>query len=301
MGEWSFEYPWVLALLLLYPLCARWCRPRFERLWFPGADELARYAAGRRGFKEAAKFVAFAAMVVALASPVKENEVAVSHDRGYEISLILDASGSMAQNGKFDIVKRIVTDFVEARKHDKIGLTIFADFAYVAVPLTYDKKALLQLLDKVEVGIAGTRRTALYEALFLSTKLFRNSHAKHKIAILLTDGVDNTGSVPLEVAINTAKKYGIRVYTIGVGGRGDYDPYVLEKIAKETGGRFFEADSVAKLEAVYRAIDKLEKSEIEGKKYVKKSYYYTWPLAVALAALTLLALPGLRRAVGGAR
>ncbi|RKZ06613.1 hypothetical protein DRQ05_04470 [bacterium] len=292
MGSLTFEHPEAFLLILLFLACLKWCRPRFESVWFPGSDRLGRIGSRRSSFKTLLKTVTFALLVTALASPVVENEIEIQRDRGYEISLILDASGSMAQNNKFGIVKEIVTRFVKARKHDKLGLTIFADFAYVAVPLTYDKASLLRLLEEVEVGIAGTRRTALYEALFMSTKLFRDSKAKNKIAILLTDGIDNAGTVPLEVAINTAKKYGIKVYTIGIGGRGDYNPYVLEKIAKETGGKFFEADTVEKLEKVYETIDALEKSEIKGNRYVKKSYYYAWPLGAALLLMLPLIFSG---------
>ncbi len=300
MGEFVFEYPWVLSLIPLFILCVFKCPPRFESLWFPLSDRLARSAGMATARTVWMQISIFTLLAVALASPVVQNDVQVTHDKGYEISLILDASGSMAQNGKFDIVKKIVTSFVKHRPHDKIGLTIFADFAYVAVPLTYDKDSLLRLLDKVEVGIAGTSRTALYEALFMSTKLFKHSHAKHKIAILLTDGMDNTGTVPLDVAIDTAKKYGITVYTIGVGQPGDFDPYVLEKIAKETGGKFFAADSVKRLQEVYRTIDKLEKSEIKGQRYIQKRHYFAYPLSAALVLMVLLALGGVRRRqVGG--
>ncbi|WP_286336927.1 vWA domain-containing protein [Hydrogenimonas cancrithermarum] len=294
MGHFTFEYPAAFLLLLLYAICAKWCKARYESVIFPGSGYLARAASRRSTRQRLIRFGAFVLLVTALASPVVKEEVVVQHDKGYEISLILDASGSMAQNNKFGIVKEIVTQFVKERKHDKLGLTIFADFAYVAVPLTYDKASLLRLLEKVEVGIAGTQRTALYEALFMSTKLFKDSHAKHKIAILLTDGMDNAGTVPLEVAINTAKKYGIKIYTIGIGARGDYNPYVLEKIAKETGGKFFEADSVTKLKEVYKAIDRLEKSEIERNRYVKKDYFFMWPLGGALL-LTLFPIVWKRR------
>ena len=292
MSGWTFEHPYAFALILIFFLCVRFCSARYESLWFPGAKEFAKLGSARSNLRRLLRFAAFALLVTALASPIQRDEVVVRNDKGYEISLILDASGSMAQNGKFDIVKKIVTRFVRERKHDKIGLTIFADFAYVAVPLTYDKSSLLRLLDKVEVGIAGTRRTALYEALFLSTKLFAHSKAKNKIAILLTDGMDNAGTVPLQVAIDTAKRYGIKVYTIGIGSRGDYNPWALEKIAKETGGRFFEADSVQKLEEVYRTIDRLEKSEIKANRYVKKEYYFMYPLALALLLMAALLFEG---------
>ena len=292
MSGWTFEHPYAFALLALFFLCLLFCPARYESLWFPGAKEFAKLGSRRSNLRRLIRFAAFALLVTALASPIQRNEVVMRNDKGYEISLILDASGSMAQNGKFDIVKKIVTRFVKERRHDKIGLTIFADFAYVAVPLTYDKSSLLRLLDKVEVGIAGTHRTALYEALFLSTKLFARSKAKNKIAILLTDGMDNAGTVPFQVAIDTAKRYGIKVYTIGIGSRGDYNPRVLEKIAKETGGRFFEADSVQKLEEVYRAIDKLEKSEIKANRYVRKEYYFMIPLALALFLMSTLLFEG---------
>lgn len=288
MSTFTFEYPSVFLLLILYLVCERFCKARNETLLFSGVSWLKRAAKKSLLGAKIVRFFAFSLLVTALASPVIENETIDMKDEGYEISLILDASGSMAQGGKFEIVKKIVEDFVKARVHDKVGLTIFADFAYVAVPLTYDKESLLRLLDKVEVGIAGTSRTALYEALFLSTKLFKNSKAKDKIAILLTDGMDNADTVPLEVAINTAKKYGIRVYTIGVGQPGDFNPYVLEKIASETGGKYFEADSVKRLKEVYATIERLEKSEIKGKRYIEKRYLYIWPLSVALLLMAFL-------------
>ena len=214
----------------------------------------------------------------------------VQKDKGYELSLVLDASGSMAQMNKFAVVKKIVQDFVDKRKHDKLALTLFADFAYVAMPLTYDKESLEQLLSKVDVGIAGTSHTALYEALFMSTKLFKNSASKEKVAVLLTDGMDNTSQVPLDVAIQSAVKHGVKVYVIGVGGRGDYNPAVLRRIAAETGGKFYEASTVERLKQIYDEIDSLEKSEIKANKYVKKHYYFQYPLAAAAALLLLFSL-----------
>jgi Ca-activated chloride channel family protein len=124
----------------------------------------------------------------------------------------------------------------------------------------------------------------------MSTKLFKDSASKEKIAILLTDGVDNTSQVPLDVAIQSAVKHGIKVYVIGVGGRGDYNPEVLRKIAEETGGKFYEARSVERLKQIYGEIDALEKSEIKADKYVKKRYYFQYPLAAALFLLAAFIL-----------
>jgi Ca-activated chloride channel family protein len=239
-------------------------------------------------FENGLKVLIILLLSTSLASPIVRDEISIKNDKGYEISLIVDASGSMAQNNKFGIVKEIVGDFLKKRVHDKVGLSIFADFAYVAVPLTYDKKSIERLLSRLQVGVAGTRRTALYEALFLSSNLFKNSHAKKKIAILLTDGMNNVDNIPLSVAIKTVKKYGIKVYTVGIGGVGDYDPNILRKIAKESGGEFFEADSKQRLKEIYDTIDLLEKSKIKANKYVKKSYLFTYPLALALFLSMLL-------------
>jgi Ca-activated chloride channel homolog len=228
------------------------------------------------------KFLTVLSLVIALSSPIKENNIEIKNDKGYEISLILDASGSMQEANKFGIVKDIVTDFVNEREHDRLGLSIFADFAYVAIPLTYDKNSIKRLLSKIEVGIAGRQRTALNEALFLSSNLFKTSKSKNKIAILLTDGMDNTDTIPLDVAINTAKKYGIKVYTIGVGTPGDFNPAVLQEIAKQTDAKYFYADTIQGLKDIYSTINKLEKSEIKADKYVKKTYFYQYFLALAM-------------------
>ena len=282
------EYPIALIIPFIFLICLKYCKPKFLAIFFPNTDILKKVARKRNIFLNTLKFLTIILLSISLASPIKEDEIVTNENRGYEISLILDVSGSMAQYNKFKIVKSIVSDFIKKRKNDKLALTIFADFAYVAIPLTYDKQSIQRLLDKIDVGIAGTHRTALYEALFMSTKLFKNSKAKNKIAILLTDGMDNAGTIPLDVAINTAKKYKIKVYTIGVGGRGDYNPYVLREIAKETGGKFFEADSANKLKRIYEEIDKLEKSEIKTNKFVKKSYYFQYPLFLAILLMSIL-------------
>ena len=193
----------------------------------------------------------------------------------------------MAQLNKFEIVKTIVADFIDQRQHDKLALSIFADFAYVVVPLTYDKKSVKQLLNNINVGIAGQQKTALYEALFASSKLYENSQAKEKVAILLTDGVDNANNVPLEVAINSAKTQGIKVYTIGVGSHGDFNPSVLQQIAQQTGGEYFAANSAAVIKAVYEKINALEKSDLDSNKYNKITYYFQYPLLLALSLLAL--------------
>lgn len=281
----SFEYPYAFALLLLLWACFRWCKMRSTLLLFPNLPLLEKMSFKQGYLLPVSKYLAFIFLVIALASPIIKDETIIQHGKGYELSMILDVSGSMRENNKIGIVKSIVHDFIQARPSDKLALSVFGDFAYVAVPLTFDKQSLQDLLSRLDAGVAGMHQTALYEALYLSSNLFKSSESKNKIAILLTDGVDNAGSIPLDVAIHTAQKYQIKVYTIGVGGVRDYNPSVLQSIAKETGGRFFEANSKERLVEIYHEIDRLEKSEITADKYVKKEYFFHYFLMAALVCM----------------
>ena len=280
--NYTFEYPYAFLILILFFVCLKFCKTKGISFYFPNIALLEKASRSSMLLINSLKFLTILFLVIALSSPIKEDNVNIKNDEGYEISLVLDASGSMIEANKFAIVKDIVTDFVNEREHDHLGLSIFADFAYVAIPLTYDKNSIKRLLSKIEVGIAGRQRTALNEALFLSSNLFKTSESKNKIAILLTDGIDNTNTIPLDVAISTAKKYGIKVYTIGVGTPGDFNPAVLQEIAKQTDAKYFYADTIQGLKDIYSTINKLEKSEIKADKYVKKTYFYQYFLALAM-------------------
>jgi len=281
----TVEYPFALLIPVLFVICQLKCKSKKLSIYFSGFSFLQKATKKQSLMIKLLEFLAIFLLSLALASPIKQNELIINNNKGYEISLILDLSGSMSQNGKFEIVRKIVDDFLKKRKNDKVALSIFADFAYVAVPLTYDKKALSKLLNRLEVGIAGTSKTALYEALFLSTNIYKNSKAKNKIAILLTDGMDNANTIPLDIAIKRAKKYDVKVYTIGIGRQGDYNPYVLKQIAQKTGGKFFEADTITKLKNIYKTIDSLEKSQIKTDRYINKRYFFAYPLSLALMLL----------------
>ena len=284
----EFLFPYALAIPFVFLLCQYFCKEKKQSVYFSNMQMLQQASKNQAIIVKAIKFLLVVFLSIALANPVKKDEIVVNNNKGYEISLILDASGSMIEANKFKHTKDILIDFIKKRKNDRLALSIFADFAYVAVPLTYDKKSILELLKYVDVGIAGQRQTALYEALFLSSNLYKNSKAKEKIAILLTDGYDNANTIPLDVAVAKAKKYGIKVYTIGIGSIGDYDPLVLEQIASKTGGKFFQANSVEKLKQIYEHINSLEKSEIKAQKYVKKDYFYAYPLDIAIVLLLML-------------
>ena len=284
----TFEYPYIFLLFILFLLCLKFCKQKIIAIYFPNQHLLQKASTQNRYGVNVLKILLILSLVTALSSPITKDDIVIQNDKGYEISLILDASGSMEQSNKFAIVKQVVTQFIDERKHDKIALSIFADFAYVAVPLTYDKNSIKRLLNRLDVGIAGTRQTALYEALFLSSNLFKTSKAKEKIAILLTDGINTADTIPLNVAIKTAKKYGIKVYTIGVGNDGDFDPAVLNEISTKTKGKYFSANSIEKLKQIYSTINALEKSDLKADKYIKKSYYFQYPLGLAILLFCVL-------------
>ncbi|OPX26340.1 MAG: hypothetical protein B1H07_04605 [Campylobacteraceae bacterium 4484_166] len=284
----SLLYPWVLALLPIYVLCIKFCKPTRQTIKFSNTKVLQQITKQKNITAEILKFLIVVCMVVALSSPVKKHTIMFDNTKGYEISLIFDISGSMLEADKFDISKKIVQEFITTRSNDAIALSIFADFAYIASPLTYDTKSIIKLLEYLEVGVAGKRKTALYEAIFLSSNLFKNSKSKNKIAIVLTDGYDTAKTVPLQVAIDKAKDLDIKVYCVGVGNERDYDASVLEYISKQTGAKFFQANSKKKLEDIYETIGKLEKSKIKSNKYIKYQYFYIYFMLVAFVFSLIL-------------
>lgn len=290
IGGFEFVYPYAFLLILVYFVCGYFCKENTQKLYFSNITMLKSATKNQHYIVATLKFLIFFFMVLALANPIKKDELQIDNSKGYEISLILDASGSMSEYQKFDITKEILNDFILKRQNDRLALSLFADFAYVAVPLTYDKTALSELLKLIEVGVAGKRQTALYEALYMSSNLFKNSKSKNKIAILLTDGMDNTDSIPLDVAIKRAQKYGIKVYTVGIGGYGDFNQAILNEIAKQTGGKFYQATSKQQIQAIYDEINSLEKSEIKTDKFVRKEYFYQYPLDVAIGLLFIFML-----------
>ena len=290
MGNIIFEHPWAILLIIPFIVCAYFCKARFEAIIFPHTALLQKSSQKSSLLLPILKWISIVFLIIALASPIIENKIEIQKNRGYAIGLLLDISRSMNAPGyvnKFAIVKKIVRNFIKKRVHDQIGIVVFADFAYVASPLTYDKSMLLKILDNLHVGMAGNRYTAIYDALFFGGKLFKNSNAKSKIIILLTDGENNTQTVPLDVSLRLLKKYGIKVYTIGIGGNGDFNRAELVKIARATGGKFFAANSKERLKDIYAEIDKLEKSEIKSDKFIQKSYLYPYPLFIALISLLL--------------
>ncbi len=291
-----FEFPKIIFVIFFYIACATLCRLKLPAIYFPHTRGLVHEAAGPSTLLFLLKWLGIVMLVLALMSPVKDDAIDVEPTKGYDIALVLDASQSMSARGfdtynpmfnRFDAVQSIVGDFIKQRTSDNIGVVVFGKYSFVAAPLTYDQKILKQVVDQLYIGIAG-KFTALYEAIAQSVNLMKDSKAKSKIAIVLTDGHNTPGGkVPLEIALELAKKENVKIYTIGIGGPNEYNGALLKVIAGETGGQSFDAADAQELESIYERIDQLEKSDIETNKYQFKTYYYVYPLFIALLSLLL--------------
>lgn len=293
MGGYYFEFPLLIILPLVFFLCEKFCKEKKNSFYFPHLNAFAQQSIAKSKLLSLLKWLSIFALTIAIMSPVKDSEIETVPDKGYDIALVLDTSESMSQRGfnpnnirdtRFDVVQSIVRDFVRSRVNDNLGVVVFGKFSFIASPLTYDQKILAGIIEQLSIGMAG-RYTALYEAIGQGVNLLKNGKAKNKIMILLTDGDNTAGEMSLETATALAKKEGIKVYAIGIGGRNEYNSAVLNKIASDTGGAAFAARSAAQLEQVYKKIDELEKSEIEHEKFKFKEYFYIYPLFIGLFSL----------------
>ena len=287
-----FEYSWVFLSIPLFLLCEWKCPLRLDLLYFPHVERIAK-TVRNVSLMQAFKWMVWSGTVVALASPVMTEELVPSHAPGRDMVLVVDASRSMDESfsivqkeNKFGTLKEVLKHFIEKRQHDRLGLVVFGEFAYVASPVTFDHAVLAAMVPYLEVGMAG-ERTAIYDAMAMGTKLLKDSEAKSKVMILLTDGRNTAGKIPLQVAEKLLEQYNIKLYTIGVGRSHDYDPVILKQLAEKTGGKFFSASNPNMLEKVYAGIDALEPSEVEQQPVTKTTYLYSYPLFVA--AMSLLA------------
>lgn len=241
------------------------------------------------------KWVGIVSLVISLSSPYEEKEIDLDPREGYDIILMLDASGSMRFQGfdtnnpernRFEVVQNIVDAFIQKRENDNLGMIVFGAYAFVASPITYDKNILSKLLKQLYIGVAG-KETAIFDAIAQSVTLMQENKAKSKIAILLTDGQNTAGQVPYDAAIALAQKEGLKIYSIGIGRPGEFSEGTLARIAKDTGGEFFAAYSAEQLEGIYEKINELEKSELLGEKYLHKTYYYIYFLFISFMSLLL--------------
>ncbi len=257
----------------------------------------------------ALRMLALSLLIIALARPQRISSKSNINIEGIDIVIALDVSGSMRardfQPDRIGAAKRIAAQFIDGRPNDRIGLVIFSGVAFTQAPLTLDHSVLKNLLKEVKSGMIQDG-TAIGDGLATAVSRLKDSKARSKVIVLLTDGVNNSGAIDPETAAELAKMYGIRVYTIGIGTYG-YAPYpvqtpygikmqqmkvqideaLLKVIAKETGGKYFRANNNNKLSAIFKEIDKLEKSKINVQQFRKKYELY---FPFALAALLLFVL-----------
>ena len=259
------------------------------------------------------RVAAIALLAIALARPQKGKEDTKVTTEGIDIMLTIDTSGSMIAEdlakgrSRLDVVKEVTADFIKKRSSDRIGLVVYGAEAYTQCPLTLDYGTLLQFLDQCEIGMADQSATAIGDALATALIRLKDSSVTNKVIVLLTDGLNNSGTMdPLAVA-QGARTLGIKIYTIGAGTRGmapvpstdffgrkilqqvpvEIDEDLLRKIAKTTGGRYFRATEKTSLEEIYDEIDQLEKTKTESFSYME--WIERFPgLVFAAAALLII-------------
>jgi len=236
-------------------------------------------------------------MVGALATPVVVDYSDPRNRNGIDIVLSIDGSGSMNASGfssanerssRFEIVQKIASDFVMKRLEDNVGVVLFGDFAFIASPVTYEKEIISEMIGYLSHGMAG-QNTAIGEGIAMSVRALRDSRAKSKVIVLLTDGEHNSGSISPKEAVAMVQKNNIKLYTIGIGRQGEFDNALLAQLARDGGGRFFTASNEKELQGVYDEIDSLERSSIKSEKHTFKEHYYWMPLLGALGIMLILA------------
>jgi len=314
-----FLYPSVLWLLALLPLLAllRGRRGPVAAVKYSSADiarQVARETRSRVGnWLTPLTLLALALVIAALARPQFGRNTSTVEASGVDMILALDCSGSMEaldfkldgqRASRLDVVKSVVSKFIDERPNDRIGLVGFAGAPYLVSPLTLDHDWLQQNLDRVQIGTVEDG-TAIGSALATSVNRLRDQPGKSKIVVLLTDGQNNAGKILPDTAAQAAKVLGVKVYTIGAGVRGeapvpvtdafgnkrlamakvDVDEATLQKVADETGGQFFRATDTESLEKIYGEIDRMEKTTHELKKFEHHSELFAWAILPALGLL----------------
>lgn len=257
-----------------------------------------------------------ALLVLAMARPQSGERGEEILTEGVDIILAIDVSSSMKAEdfkpkNRLHVAKRVVAEFIRGRKNDRLGMVVFAAKSFTQCPLTLDYGILLNFLDQVEIGIIEDG-TAIGMAIATCVNRLRDSEAKSKVVILLTDGINNRGEIDPITAAKTAQATGVKIYTIGAGKRGsalypvddpifgrryvrmdvEIDEASLREIARITGGKYFRATDGEALARIYREIAEMEKTEIKTKEYIRYTelfWYFLIPAMVLLGGETVLA------------
>lgn len=293
----SFAYPWILYFLFVIPILIGWY------IWKGSKKQASIKYSSVNIFKNisatlkerlrhlpfALRMLALICMIIALARPQNFSAGQNINAEGIDIAITLDISGSMMAEdfkpNRLEAAKNVIDKFISARTTDRIGLVIFSREAFTQCPLTIDYSVLRNLLADIKTGMIEDG-TAIGNGIANAINRLKDSDAKSKVIILLTDGVNNAGEVDPLSAAEIAAKYGIRIYTIGVGTKGEapypvqtpfgiryqmmpveIDEALLKKISEITGGQYFRATDNRTLEEIYNKIDKMEKTKIEIMSY----------------------------------
>jgi Ca-activated chloride channel family protein len=318
----TFAHPFFLLLLLLLPLLAwlkgkRGSPPAFIYSSVKLVEGLTKARPSRAGAILAAlRWLVLAGFIVALAQPRLTKSQTTVKASGVDIVAALDMSGSMVSedfivNGKrvnrFNMARSVLKKFIDKRPSDRIGLIVFATQAFIATPLTLDHDFLQENLDRLDIGAVDPNQTAIGDALGTAVNRLRDLKSKSKIVILMTDGQNNSGKLDPLVAADAAAALGAKVYTVGIGERGeapmpvfmngqkvgyqnmpvDVDEDTLQKIAGKTGGKYYRADNAERFQQIYAEIDKQEKTDAVINKFTEYQELFPWFVAGGLTLLLL--------------
>ncbi len=311
----NFAHPEALLLLLFVALWLWWNRRRAAQrksIPFSRTDVIAR---GPRPSLAWVRWLpwlratALAGLIVAIAQPRSGARAERVNSEGIDIALTIDISSSMLAEdfqpqNRMEVAREKLKRFVMGRTSDRVGLVAFSGEALTQVPLTTDYPVVIAAIDNLQVGQLEDG-TAIGTAIATAANRLRNSPGRSRVMVLLTDGENNRGAIDPRTAAQAAGAFGIRIYTIGVGtegmapvpvGRGLFglryenrpvkiDEPLLTEIANSTGGRYFRAKDAAALQAIYEQIDRLERSAVEAKAFIRYTERFRWPLLLGVLAL----------------
>ncbi|HET6553695.1 MAG TPA: VWA domain-containing protein [Dyella sp.] len=319
----EFAWPWVVVFLPLPWLLRRLLRaaPPGEALHLPHPGihlaTVERYGSG--GWRRWLLMLAWLCLLLAAARPQWVGPPQAQQRSGRAMMLALDLSGSMRTDdmqlggrsvSRFGAVEAIAGDFISRRSGDELGLILFGSRAFLVTPLTYDLEAVRAQLKGAAVGLAGTE-TAIGDAIAVAVKRLAGLPEQARVVVLLTDGVNNAGSIAPADAARAAQAAGVRIYTIGIGATemsvadlfgtrtinpsADLDEGMLRAIATQTGGRYFRATDADQLANAYRAINALEPMPQQGPSLRPRHELFRWPFALAVLAWLVAVAPRARR------
>ncbi|MEO8230795.1 MAG: VWA domain-containing protein [Ignavibacteriota bacterium] len=313
----SFAYPWILYFLLLIPLLITWYvwkgRKKQAAINYSSLKMFekipATFRERLRHLPFALRMLALIFLIIALSRPQNYSAGQSINAEGIDIAMVLDISGSMLAEdlkpNRLEAAKNVIDKFISARTTDRIGLVIFSREAFTQCPLTIDYSVLRNLLADIKTGMIEDG-TAIGNGIANGINRLKDSDAKSRVIILLTDGVNNAGEVDPISAAEIASTFGIRIYTIGVGTRGEapypvqtpfgiryqmipveIDEAIFKKIAEQTGGEYFRATNNRALEDIYNKIDKMEKTKIEITSYRNAKELFAGWLGIGFVLLLL--------------